>query len=64
MRPMPNEGSMTFGVNSRTKGSVSMAHWETIKVLARLLESLTLDRHHVRLELDLLAVDFDGSRAA
>jgi hypothetical protein len=60
---MPNEGSMTFGVNSRTVPVSGLAHWETQKGLTRLLEGLALDRHHVRLELNLLAVDFDSCRA-
>jgi hypothetical protein len=54
---------MTFGVNSRTVPVSGLAHRETQKGLSRLLEGLALDRHHVRLELDLLAVDFDSGRA-
>ena len=50
MRPRPNEGSMTFGVNSRTVyGCVKLAQPASQQGETRtgLFERLALDGHHV-----------------
>ena len=69
MRPRPNDGSMTFGVNSRTEwtdGQMTMRLAECVRArLTRLFEGLPFDGQKVRRELEFPAVGrSNGSRPA